>query len=279
MTSSPIQTRFAVIGDPIEHSLSPLIHNYWIEHAGLCERYEAVRIPDGSFAEGLQALRNEGFVGVNVTLPHKLAALDAASETTHRAQRIGAANTLIRSVDGWSADNTDAPGFEADLRRVGVDNLSGRRVALIGAGGAARAAAFALLSASASVTVVNRTPERADRLLRELGFDRSNDDAVALDGLNEAIDRADLVVNAASAGHTGGRLSLPEGFGRLFYDLSYGSAAEDALANARSMNWLAVDGLGMLVSQAALAFEIWFGLSPDTDGALGRCRDALKGRL
>lgn len=261
-----------VIGDPIAHSLSPLIHNGWIRDMGFDASYEAMHVPAGEFELALEALRKRDILGVNVTLPHKHAALAAATESSEAAARIGAANTLTYLGDAnWRADNTDAPGFLSALGRADpkTDN-----VLILGAGGSARALLFALAQAGYRVTVLNRTEDKAAAMVRELG-DVSTVYG-SIDQYNDHIGLATIVINTTSMGYDGRIIDLPMGQDRLFFDISYGKIAAPQIADAVKKSWRTKDGLSMLVAQAAYSFEIWFGEKPDLASALRRCETALK---
>jgi shikimate dehydrogenase len=185
------------------------------------------------------------------------------------AARIGAANTLIwRREGGWLADNTDAGGFAMTLDWDDVA-IAGRPVILLGAGGSARAVAYTLAQRGARLTIANRTAQRAEQIVKRLAPEAR---AVPLAEGLERLSEAELVINTLSLGHQGQSLSLPAARGGLFYDISYGAAARPMLEEAARRNWRTRDGLGMLVAQAALSFELWFGIRPDTQGALQEVR-------
>lgn len=261
-----------VIGDPIAHSLSPLIHNGWIRDMGFDATYEAMHVPAGEFPSALATLQKRNILGVNVTLPHKTAALEAAYDVTDAARKIRAANTLTYQGEGnWSAENTDAPGF---LKALGEFNPSTDSFVVLGAGGSARALVYALAKAGAKVTVLNRTLEKAVTLCADLGNTKSLHGS--LDQYKDYIDSATMVINTTSMGYSGEALELPAGDGRLFFDISYGKAAKAQLSEAHAKGWQTRDGLTMLVAQAALSFEIWFGELPDSDAAMRRCQIALE---
>ena len=263
---------YGVIGDPIAHSLSPLIHNGWIRDHDLDAAYLAMHVAAGELGETLKTLERRNCAGVNITLPHKLDALAVADEASEDAKAIGAANTLSRTKDGgWYADNTDAPGFIADLRDQGVESVGGKTVFVIGAGGAARAVVYALVAEHARVIVCNRTEEKAKALAKTFGAAAGTSLEKGLSNLS----KAHIVVNTASLGHEGETLHLPDGDGRLFHDISYGKAADGMLSLAADRRWKTADGLGMLVHQAAESFRIWTGLVPSTEKALTRARTAL----
>ena len=268
--------RLAVIGDPVGHSLSPQIHMTWIDSMGLDASYESIRVPRGETAAALKDFAHKKFRGLNVTLPHKQAVLESVSRVTPAVEAIGAANTLTLQTDGtWSADNTDAPGLMAALQRKGIQNVSGKTVLVLGAGGAARAALYALDKAGANLIVLNRTVEKAEAVLEEI-CSRSHHFG-PLEELASRAEGADFLINTTSAGHTGEYITLPEGNGRLFMEMSYGQPARAQIGHASAQGWEAVDGLGMLVCQAAESFRIWFGGElPPIEPALEVCRETLR---
>jgi shikimate dehydrogenase len=259
----------AVFGTPISHSLSPRIHAAFARQCGIELDYLAIEADAGDFRAKLDDFAARGGTGANVTLPLKEAAFALCSEASERARRAGAVNTLVRAGDGWHGDNTDGAGLVRDLTGRHMLDLRARRTLLLGAGGAARGIAPALLEAGiGELTIVNRTPERADALADALGepgrvHPRYLGDLAALGEF-------DLIVNATSAARGGQLPALPRSLvGRrcAAVDLSYGEAAIPFLAWARANGCHdAVDGLGMLVEQAAESFALWLGTRPETDG-------------
>lgn len=262
-----------VIGDPVAHSLSPYIHNQWLRENGIQAVYAALEVKAAELAGSLDSLRAHGAIGVNVTLPHKEAVLKLSATASDTARRIGAANTLIHTPQGtWHAENTDAPGFALTLE-YGDIAVDGREVFLFGAGGSARAVADILSRQGARLTICNRTMARAEALALDLA------PAARILPLDEGLrlaERASLIVNTLSLGHEGGVIRLPQSAGGIFYDISYGKGAAAALAEARRQGWRTLDGLGMLVAQAALSFEAWFGVMPDLAAAHTRARRLLE---
>lgn len=264
--------RLGVIGDPIAHSLSPLIHNGWFQELGIDASYEALHVPDGRFSTELKSLEKRDVLGVNVTLPHKHSALNAASEVSDAARAIGAANTLTFLGDGkWRADNTDAPGF---LEALGVVDPASDRALVLGAGGSARAIVYALSARGIKHTILNRTESKAADLALDLGKSFASSGSLAQ--YKEYIDSATIIINTTSMGHEGKALDLPNGDGRPFFDISYGKVAAPQLRVAKENGWTVRNGLSMLVAQAAHSFEIWFGQKPDRATALKRCVAALE---
>ena len=266
---------YGVIGDPIAHSLSPLIHNGWMRDLGIDGVYSGLHVRAGETEDGLSALSRQGFLGLNVTLPHKSAVIPVCETLSDLARRLGAVNTLTRTDSGgWHGHNTDHDGFLQDFAAALGTSLCGQRVLVLGAGGAARALIHGLASSGAEVTLSNRTVETAEKLAEAAGL--AADRVIALGDARSAMAGVDSVVNALSIGHGGGRLDLADGDGRLLYDISYGKAAASVLDHAAECGWRTADGLGMLVAQAALSFELWHGVAPDRAAAEDRCRTALK---
>lgn len=267
--------QYAVVGDPVAHSLSPLIHNAWMQQHGLDAHYSRIHLQSENAATDLRAMAHI-YSGLNVTLPHKIAALNAAANSSPEARIVGAANTLVRDGEQWTAHNTDIAGFEAAMKAATGDTLRGLNVLLIGAGGAARAAAVSLNASQARLTIANRSTTNAAALANELA---PAAEIAGLDAVERLSATADIVVNSASLGHAGASLpALSAGQGRPFLDLSYGKAAALALGPAEQAGWVPHDGLTMLVAQAAAAFHLWFGISPDQAGALHACRAAVTAR-
>ncbi len=271
--------RYAVFGSPIRHSQSPRIHAAFARQAGIALEYVAIEADHAQFATALAA---SAVSGANVTLPLKEDAFALCGErTSARARRAGAVNTLIREGEHWRGDNTDGIGLVRDLtERHGLD-LRERRVLLLGAGGAARGVAPALLDAGIhSLYIVNRTAARADALADALG-EPTRVHARGLEALPE-LGEFDLLVNATSAARGGALPPLPmalAGPRSVAVDLGYGEAAVPFLAWARAAGCAqALDGLGMLVEQAAESFRLWHGVRPDTDPVYAQLRaqaDAL----
>jgi shikimate dehydrogenase len=264
---------FAVVGDPVRHSLSPRIHNRWIREAGLDAVYVALNLSSGSAAADLAALARAGMSGLNITLPHKIAALEAALSASPVVRRIGAANTLVREGQGWAAHNTDVDGFRDALALARPQGVAGASVLVNGAGGAARAAVHVLATEGARITVVNRTRETAEALRADLA---PGCELAGPEDLERLAATTDLLVETTSAGHSGTRApDLPAGRGRPYLHLSYGDAAAMGLSTAARAGWTCHDGLPMLVGQARAAFTLWFGTVPDMQTALADCRNAL----
>lgn len=251
-------TRVAgVIGWPIAHSLSPAMHNAGYSALGLDWVYVPIAVPPDRLATAIPGLAASGFAGLNVTIPHKEEALALSSSASDVARNIGAANTLIPDGDGgFSADNTDAVGFERAVEEVAPGALDGADALLLGAGGSAQAVAWALRKRGCRVTVANRTPERAQGLGAVIPFER--------EAVDEAASSASIVVNATSLGMSadGPPPELPLASiapGSVVVDLVYSPGGTPWLRAAQVAGAIAVDGRGMLLHQGAASFSIWTG--------------------
>ena len=279
MSAADGPSRYAVFGHPVAHSLSPRIHTRFAADTGKALRYETIDARPETFEAQLDAFGKAGGRGANVTLPLKQQVVGYCAELSDFARRIGAVNTLSQRLDGhWRGENTDGAGLIRDLTERHRLDLRGRRGLMLGAGGAARAAAFALLDAGVEqLVIVNRTPERADALTDTIGdplhvFSRYWDDLADCGNF-------ELIIDATSAGHQRESLRLPFSLvapRALCYHLSYGAAAFAFLAWARTAEaGQAIDGLGMLIEQAAESFAIWHGVRPDTDALFAELRAEL----
>jgi len=270
--------RYAVFGYPVGHSRSPWIHGRFAELTGQSLRYEAREVSPGGFDAALAAFLAEGGKGLNITLPHKLAAFAAAERLTPAARRAGAVNTLAVEPGGLLGDNTDGAGLLRDLQvNLGIP-VAGRRVLLIGAGGAARGALPALLDAMPrEVVVANRTAEKAVALAAVFG----SDGRVSGVGLQAARGPFDLIVNATSASLSDDVPPLPAdavGAATFCYDMAYGSGPTAFMRWARQQGAAAAaDGIGMLVEQAAESFALWRGIRPPTGVVLAELRQLVAG--
>ena len=259
-----------VIGWPVGHSRSPLIHNYWIKQHGLDAEYRREAVAPEQFKDFITHLAARGYVGANVTVPHKQAAL-ALSEPDERARAVGAVNTLWLDGGRLRSTNTDVEGFIGNLDATAPGWDHGLQSALVlGAGGAARAVVFGLLERGIGrILLVNRTAERAAALRTQFG------DRVVLarwSNLDELMAEARLLVNTTSLGMAG-QPPLMIDLTRLpadavVSDLVYAPLETALLAAARSRGLRAVDGLGMLLHQAGGGFQRWFGMRPQVTEAL-----------
>jgi len=271
MTNSSIPLA-GVIGSPIAHSKSPRLHQHWLRRYGLAGHYIPMDIRADDLEEALKAMPKMGFVGANVTIPHKEHVLTLADVVTDSAALIGSANTLTFRPDGkLYADNTDGFGFMENLRSGAADwDAREGPAAVIGAGGAARAVISALISAGTSeIRISNRTKNRAEALQREFGSKVAVYDWVQAGNM---LDGATTVVNASSLGMQGKpemRIPLDALSPRaVVTDLVYTPLETPLLSYAKSNGCRTVDGLGMLLHQAAPGFERWFGRKPEVDEEL-----------
>ncbi len=268
--------RCAVLGHPVAHSLSPRIHDGFAHELGMVLEYEKVDVEPESLSSWVKTFFADGGIGLNITLPHKQAAAALAAQSSDAVVQADAANVLSHGADGAIvADNFDGVALIRDLTERYRLDLRGHDTLLLGAGGAGRAAAFALIDAGVrSLTIVNRSSTAADALADALGqpgrvHNRYWNDLGSLGVF-------DLVINATSAGVLGQQLGLP--FGLLTpratcYDLCYGSAASEFLGWAKASDArYAYDGLGMLIEGSAQAFERWFGKRADTEQVFAELR-------
>lgn len=270
-----VADRYAVIGNPVAHSKSPWIHAKFAEQTGEAIDYGSLLAPVGGFAAAVAAFRTSGGKGANVTLPFKEEAYALSSELSERARAARAVNTLLFSKSAVLGDNTDGCGLTRDLTLNRGFSIPGRRVLLLGAGGAARGVLLPLLEERpAALVIANRTIEKARQLVELLPGRR--DEAVSVcgyDGLGG--ESFDLVINATSAGLTNTALPLPPRLfspGSLAYEMMYGRETA-FMRQARADGAARIsDGLGMLVEQAAESFFLWRGVRPLTAPVLSELR-------
>lgn len=268
--------RYAVIGNPIAQTRSPVLHAAFARQSDQDMTYEAILGPLDGFAETVREFVRAGGKGMNVTVPFKVQALELADRLTERARLAQAVNTLKFDADGILGENTDGVGLVRDIEEcVGVA-LRGKRVLLLGAGGAARGALLPLLDEKpARLVIANRTPEKAQALCARVA-DYGN---VAAGGFADfAGEQFDVVINATSASLSGVAVPLPAGTyaaGSLAYDLVYGKGNTAFMTHALEHGaGKVVDGLGMLVAQAAEAFYLWRGVRPDVAPVIDMFRSA-----
>ena len=261
-----------VMGWPIGHSLSPRVHGHWLARYILRGHYVPLGVAEADFEGVLAAMPRMGFVGANVTMPHKERAFALADERSDTAARLGAANTLVFDPDrGVIADNTDGFGFIENLREARPDwRAEVGPVAVLGAGGASRAVIAALMDAGVpELRLLNRTKERAEALRDEIAPGIAVLDWAEAE---DALEGAALVVNTTSMGMAGGpEMTLTLGAvgpGTIATDIVYGTGETPFLAVARGRGAATVDGFGMLLHQARPGFERWFGRAPEVDAKL-----------
>jgi shikimate dehydrogenase len=264
--------RACVIGWPIKHSRSPIIHNYWLKQHGIDGAYDKQEVAPETLPGFIAGIGRE-FAGCNVTVPHKEAALTLVNDVDETARAVGAVNTIWSDAKGMHGANTDVEGFLSNLDQSapGWDRAPLNAVVL-GAGGAARAVVFGLIGrGAADIVIVNRSFERAEELAKDLG---GNSRAAGMDELASLLPSATLLVNATSLGMHGRpplNLSL-DGLNpaALVTDLVYVPLRTDLLETAAARGHKTVDGLGMLLHQAVPGFEKWFGVRPKVTPELRR---------
>jgi shikimate dehydrogenase len=282
MSTLPAAERYAVLGNPVAHSQSPFIHAEFARQTGEPVAYTRVLCPTHGFADAVRAFAADGGRGCNVTVPFKFQSIALAAQVTPRATLAQAANLLRFDVGGWLADNTDGIGLVRDIERNAGFRLRGRRVLLIGAGGAAAGVLGPLIEARpARLHVANRTPGKAAALVQRhtpqaqrLGV------ALSSSGLDDAGVGYDLVLNGSASSLGAAAVPVRDEVlqhGALAVDLMYGAAALPFMAWARGRGAVPRDGLGMLVEQAAEAFFVWRGIMPDSRPVLRRLREHLAG--
>jgi shikimate dehydrogenase len=268
--------RLAVLGDPVAHSLSPQMHNPALEACGIAARYGKIHVRPSEFREALRLLGSLGFIGVNCTIPHKFAALEAVDEVAAAARRLGAVNTVIFRADGSTEGrNSDGPGF---LRTVSGEfgrSVRDLRILILGAGGGAgqAAAVQCAMEGCRSLLLANRTREKADQVAAGLAGLPGGDVVRVVPwesgALRGELDGVDLIVNGTSLGMTAGDPPLvpydalrP---GHLVYDMVYKPLETPLVAAARAAGAAAINGLPMLLWQGVQSFEWWFGREAPVD--------------
>lgn len=266
--------RYCVIGNPIAHSRSPAIHAAFAAQTRQALTYERCLAPIEGFADTVRALVAQGYMGANVTVPFKLEAAAMATSLTERARAAGAVNTLSFSDGGIVGDNTDGAGLVNDITRNAGVPVAGKRVLLLGAGGAARGVILPLLEQGPSELVIaNRTRASADALVTQFGSP-----LLRACGFDDITRPFDIVINATSASLSGDLPPIPpETFCQetLALDMMYGNEPTVFMQFASRHGATVRDGLGMLVEQAAEAFTVWRGVRPETPEVLGQLRTSL----
>lgn len=263
--------RAGIVGWPVSHSRSPILHGYWLRKYAIAGSYERIPIAPESFSADFRALATLGYVGVNVTIPHKQVAMTCCDELDFTAKRLGAVNTVTIKNGRFYGSNTDAFGFMENLRQGAPDWKPDIGPAvIIGAGGAARAVIAALCDAGVKqIHLFNRTRARADQLASDLGGPIKTVDWA---GLPAALADCNLLVNCSSLGMTGQpplEISLQRLHPRaLVTDLVYTPLMTPLLIAAAARGNPTLDGLGMLLHQARPGFAAWFGIMPEVDETL-----------
>ena len=266
--------RYAVLGNPVSHSLSPEIHGLFARQTGEQLQYTALEAPTDQFAAFVTGLHEEGFRGMNVTVPFKQEACQLSESLSERAAAAGAVNTLIRSDSGWRGDNTDGVGLVTDLQQNLGLTLAGARILLLGAGGAARGVVSPLLAAAPTLLhIANRTEEKARQLADRFGATGP----VVGSGLDGPFESGyDLIINATAASLSGQLPAIPDNLlarGGAVYDMMYASEPTAFVEWGKHQGAAVTsDGFGMLVEQAAESFFLWRGVRPATAPVIERLR-------
>lgn len=265
--------RLALLGHPVSHSKSPRIHSLFAQSLGLAVHYEAIDVVPGTFAAQVDALFDAGYRGCNVTVPYKEEAYVAVDQLSERARLAAAVNTLVHTSEGLLGDNTDGFGLVHDINTRHGINLRGQRILVLGAGGAVRGVLGPLLAHQPSALVIaNRTAAKADQLA-SIFATQGPIQALPLAELHGPFD---LVINGTAASLGGDVPDLPAQLCRgaqLVYDMMYGPTDTAFLRWAKTQQpERCLDGLGMLVSQAAESFRLWTGEAPDAESVLRQLR-------
>ena len=269
--------RYAVAGNPVEHSRSPIIHGLFAQATGQSIDYGRLLCPLDAFKPSIQAFADSGAKGCNVTVPFKFEAFEMAAQRSPRAELAQAANTLRFDAAGWFADNTDGVGLVRDITVNAGVSLAGQRVLLLGAGGASAGVLGPLIEAKpALIVMANRTVEKAQAIVdRHQSWAAQHGVQLQACGLDQPGEGFDVFINGTAASLAGGGIPVgPQVLrpGTLALDMMYGPAAQAFLDWARAHGAVPRDGLGMLVEQAAESFFIWRGVRPDTAPVLRHMR-------
>ena len=264
--------RTAVIGFPVDHSLSPIIHNYWIKELGLdIKPYDKVNVDPNKFEEQINNLKTEGYGGLNVTVPLKELAFNISDEISDVSKKLKSVNTLSLSSDKINGDNTDAVGFINSLDKKTIEeNITNKKTLVLGAGGSARSIVYALNELGSQVRLFNRTPEKAEVLLNDLSINTS---PVSTEELNDYANFSSFIVNTTSLGQKEGEYNNILSFENLekttfIYDLIYNPKQSSFLEQAEAKGLKFQNGLRMLTEQAASSFHIWHEIKVDVSNEL-----------
>jgi len=271
---------FAVIGDPIEHSKSPAMHNAWFEEMSVEATYIPLHVSSEQLGAAVAGLKTLGASGWNVTIPHKTAIIPYLDELDELAQKMGAVNTVVRTTEGKLIGyNTDGVGFVRSLEGAVGSSHKDKPVLLVGAGGAARGIAFAMQQQGYSdLTMTNRTVANAQAIVDEMGIGR----AISLKEAEETLAHFSIIVQMTSAGLATGNFSMPFSLNRLakgaiVADIVYNPLMTPFLQAAEEKGATIVTGLGMFVHQGAIAFEHWLGDYPNTNSMIVQLNAQLGG--
>lgn len=251
-----------IIGHPISHSLSPAMHGYWLEELGIDGSYEAINCPPEYLHKTVKKLAETGYVGGNVTIPHKEKVMMICDEIDENARKIGAVNTLVFEDKKIYGYNTDIIGFMENIKPASDKNIPHKNALILGAGGAARSIILGLKNSGAKVTIVNRTLEKAEKLAKEFGAE-----FISWDKQKELYPQIDLLVNTTSIGMKGEN-NYKFDFSTLnknavVTDIVYTPLKTEFLKSAENAGCRIIDGMGMLIHQGVPGFEKWFDATPE----------------
>ena len=262
----------AVIGSPVEHSLSPTIHSHWfLENEMNDYTYEKLEVELDNFSEAIDNFNEQGYLGLNVTVPLKEAAYEKPDTLSENATQIKAVNTLLFKDGKIFGDNTDPVGFTKSLPQKVIDKkINSKNCLLLGAGGSSRAVLWSLSQLNANIAIYNRTEEKAVNLLKTVG---ANGKILKKDELDDYVSTSSFIVNTTSLGLQEGEVNDLVNFENVrsdtyIYDLIYNPSSSSFLDQAKNKKLKTQNGLRMLVEQAAASFEIWHGVSPAVDEKL-----------
>ncbi len=262
----------AVIGFPVDHSLSPAIHNYWIKELGLdIKPYEKINVNPNTFEEQINSLKQDGFGGLNVTVPLKEIAFNISDETSSVSKKLRSANTLTLGSDKINGDNTDAAGFINSLDKKTIEeNIANKKTLVLGAGGSARSVVYALNQLGGHVRLFNRTIEKAEILLNDLSISTS---PIGKEELDDYANSSSFIVNTTSLGQKAGEQNNILSFENIktetfIYDLIYNPKRSSFLEKAEAKGLKVQNGLRMLIEQAACSFQIWHEIKVDVSDEL-----------
>ncbi|MFJ8262237.1 shikimate dehydrogenase [Rummeliibacillus sp. NPDC094406] len=260
---------YAVIGDPIEHSMSPLMHNAWMAEENRDASYIPVHVLPENLEQSVVALKTLGCSGWNITIPHKEKIIPYLDELDESAQKMGAVNTVVKQPDGtYKGYNTDGLGFVRSLEKEVGNGHRNKRVLVIGAGGAARGIAFALVATGYThITIANRTVSKAKVICDELGIEAK---AISLNEAAEQLEQFEILVQTTSAGLNHSEFTLPFSMKQLsttaiVADIVYNPLMTPFLKEAKKKGATVVTGLGMFIHQGALAYSYWTGTYPKAE--------------
>ncbi|MCA0986120.1 shikimate dehydrogenase [Guptibacillus algicola] len=260
---------FGLVGHPLGHSMSPLMHNTEFRELGLPHHYQPFELKEDELEEGIKAMRLLGVEGFNVTIPHKVSIIPMLDEVEQEAMEIGAVNTVYRKENLLIGANTDGQGYlQSLLKLTGEDSLVNKNVLVIGAGGAARAVAVSISrSGVSSMTIANRTVEKAEKL-SDVCRPYAEVDAISLELANLSLEAYDIIINTTSIGMSPDINNVPIPVqdvkeGVVMSDLIYNPLETLWLTEGREKGAITANGLSMFVEQGALAFEKWLGIKPD----------------